>query len=99
MINAEQPVKNADLYFMSTSLQKENDESGAKIICLCVEALDPKQSRMLVRDLVMDGGDPLPEDANATINGKTVNKGPGVYMLGWVPLVLSPGSMSVPICR
>ncbi|KAA8652428.1 uncharacterized protein ATNIH1004_001332 [Aspergillus tanneri] len=29
---AEQPVKNADLYFMSTSLQEENQETDAKIL-------------------------------------------------------------------
>jgi len=79
----EQPVKGADLYFMSTVLHKENEEKAIKILRRCVEAMDPKKSRILTRDIVMDGGDPPPEDA--IINGKTISKEEGVYDAGLGP--------------
>lgn len=80
---SEQPVKHADIYFMSTSLQKENDETGATIIRHFVDAMDHKNSRILLRDLVMDGGDPLPE--NSAMTKTTISGKQGVYDAGLGP--------------
>ncbi|KAE8383474.1 O-methyltransferase-domain-containing protein [Aspergillus bertholletiae] len=80
---AEQPVKGADVYFMSTVLHKEPDEKAITILRRCVEAMDPKKSRLLTRDIVMDGGDPPPEDA--VVNGRAINSKEGSYEAGLGP--------------
>lgn len=80
---AEQPVKGADVYFMSTVLHKEPDEQAIAILRRCVEAMDPKKSRVLTRDIVMDGGDPPPEDA--VINGRAIDGKKGVHEAGLGP--------------
>lgn len=80
---AEQPIKGADVYFMATVLHKEPDEKAIKILRRTVEAMDPKKSRILTRDVVMDGGDPLPEDA--VVNGRTIDAKRGVHQPGLGP--------------
>lgn len=72
---SEQPVKGADIYLMSTVLHKETDEKAIRILRRIVEAMDPEKSRIVTRDVVMDGGDPLPHDA--VCNGGVVNGGKG----------------------
>lgn len=80
---AEQPVKGADVYFMSTVLHKEPDEKAIAILRRCVEAMDPKRSRIVTREIVMDGGDPPPEDA--AINGKAINGKTSAHEAGLGP--------------
>jgi hypothetical protein len=80
----DQPVKGADIYFMSTSLQKENDESGSNIIRRIVDAMDSEKSRILIRDIVIDGGDPLPDKTTSNGNGAPSKK-EGEYDAGLGP--------------
>ncbi|RYP81239.1 hypothetical protein DL769_002069 [Monosporascus sp. CRB-8-3] len=80
---SEQPVKGADVYFMATVLHKEPDEKAITILRRTVEAMDPKKSRILTRDIVMDGGDPPPEDA--VVNGKAIDSKKGVHQPGLGP--------------
>lgn len=76
---AEQPVKGAEVYFISTLLHKEPEERGTTLIRRIAEAMDPKKSRLIVREIVMDAGDPRPEDAtsNGTSNGVSHQAGLG----------------------
>ncbi|KAF1993359.1 S-adenosyl-L-methionine-dependent methyltransferase [Amniculicola lignicola CBS 123094] len=62
---AEQPIKGADIYFISTLLHKEPEERGTTFIRRIAEAMDPKKSRLIVREIVMDAGDPPSEDATS----------------------------------
>ncbi|RYO88689.1 hypothetical protein DL766_004431 [Monosporascus sp. MC13-8B] len=80
---SEQPIKGADVYFMATVLHKEPDEKAITILRRTVEAMDPKKSRIVTRDIVMDGGDPPPEDA--VVNGKAIDSKKGVHQPGLGP--------------
>ncbi|KAI1077858.1 O-methyltransferase-domain-containing protein [Whalleya microplaca] len=80
--DAEQPIKGADVYFMATVLHKENDEKAITILRRTVEAMDPKKSRLITRDIVMDGGDPPPGDP---INGKAINLKKNAHQPGLGP--------------
>ncbi|RYP05066.1 hypothetical protein DL765_009961 [Monosporascus sp. GIB2] len=80
---SEQPIKCADVYFMATVLHKEPDEKAITILRRTVEAMDPKKSRIVTRDIIMDGGDPPPEDA--VLNGKAIDNRKGVHQPGLGP--------------
>nr|7BQO_A Chain A, HpiI [Hymenoscyphus scutula]7BQP_A Chain A, HpiI [Hymenoscyphus scutula] len=80
---AQQPVKDVDVFFMSTMLHKEPDEKAITILRHCAEAMDPKKSRIVTRDIVLDGGDPPAEDALES--GKGINGKNEVYQAGLGP--------------
>jgi hypothetical protein len=63
---AEQPVKGAEVYFISTLLHKEPDDKGVTFIRRIAEAMDPRKSRLITREIVMDGGNP--PSGNATVD-------------------------------
>ncbi|EEQ35629.1 putative 6-hydroxytryprostatin B O-methyltransferase [Microsporum canis] len=79
---SEQPIKGAEVYFLATVLHKEPDEKAITIIRRTVAAMDPKRSRILTRDIVMDGGDPPAGDT--VLNGKTIDN-KSVYQAGLGP--------------
>lgn len=73
--HAEQPIKGAELYWLATVLHKETDDSVIDILRKTIVAMDPKKSRILTRDIVLDGGDPVPEDLSSLVDGQAVNGG------------------------
>ncbi|KAM5462222.1 putative 6-hydroxytryprostatin B O-methyltransferase [Microsporum audouinii] len=79
---SEQPIKGAEVYFLATVLHKEPDEKAITIIRRTVAAMDPKRSRILTRDIVMDGGDPPARDT--VLNSKTIDN-KSVYQAGLGP--------------
>lgn len=79
----EQPIKGAEAYFISTELHKEPDEAAITLLRRIVDAMDPQKSRLIVREIILDGGDPPPEDA--VIDGQEINPAEGVYEAGLGP--------------
>ncbi|THC92643.1 hypothetical protein EYZ11_007873 [Aspergillus tanneri] len=72
---AEQPVKNADLYFMSTSLQEENQETDAKILATALMQKSYPHSRSC-------HGWWGPPTRGWDHQRKTINREQGVYDAG-----------------
>lgn len=80
---SEQPIKGADVYFISTLLHKEPDDRAVIFLRRIVEAMEPKRSRIVTRDIVMDGGDPPPEDVG--VDEKTIGDSDQICEAGLGP--------------